>query len=73
MPVTDNLKLHIGTDDEFYAENETVADWRKKINGRGTGTASDPYSDYQIIDQAFGQVIDLLEDVNTLLKQINND
>lgn len=50
MSKTANLGLYICTDDELVSDNITVADWRKQINGNGSGTTDNPYSAFQLID-----------------------
>lgn len=71
MPRTDNLGLYIADDNTFISDNKTVAEWRYKLNGVGDGTTANPYSDYQIIDQAFGDVMSKLSDIQSVLEKVN--
>ena len=45
MPTTKNLGLYIADDETLKADNQTVGDWRRRINNEGAGTDSSPYSD----------------------------
>lgn len=71
MPRTENLGLYIADDDTFKSDNQIVAEWRAKLNGVGDGTTASPYSDYQIIDQAFGDIMSKLVDLQSVLEKVN--
>lgn len=73
MPRTETLGLYIADDTTFKEENLTVQAWREKLNGVGEGTEASPYSDYQIIDQAFKQVLASLNDIKVVLKIVNGE
>ena len=71
MPTTKNLGLYVADDDTFKTDNPTVISWRSSINGEGEGGPSSPYSDMQIIDQAFGQILEQLLAVKRTLENVN--
>lgn len=73
MPTTKNLGLYIADDETLKADNQTVGDWRRRINNEGAGTDSSPYSDYQIIDQAIGQIIDSMNEIKKVLQIVNGE
>ena len=73
MPTTKNLGLYVADDDTFKTDNPTVGDWRRRINNEGEGTEASPYSDYQILDSAVGQIVESMSKLEEALKSINGE
>lgn len=56
MPKTKYLGLNLTTDD-----STSFGDWRQSIDGQGTTNSN--LSNMQIIDNAFGAIYELLEEI----------
>lgn len=58
MPKTTNLGLNLTTDD-----NMTFGDWRKTIDGENSTENGEELSNFQIIDNAIGNIEEVLNQI----------